>query len=160
MPSLRRGLSAEAFLRSGRLAVVGASDAKESFGRTVYEELRSRDLDVVAVHPTAETVAGDPCYPSLDAVPGELAGAIVMVAAPASVEVVRQVAARGIPRVWLFRGAGPGASSADAIATARDLGLEVVPGACPLMFLTPTSGIHRIHRGIRRLRRQVVSHAA
>lgn len=151
---------AAAFLRSGRLAVVGASDAKDSFGRSIYQELRGRGTEVVAVHPTATTVAGDPAYPDLTSVPGHLDGAIVMVSAPASVEVVRQVAARGIPRVWLFQGiGGPGAASPDAVATAEELGLQVVPGACPLMFLEPTAWVHRFHRTMRRARGRVTAAA-
>jgi predicted CoA-binding protein len=153
--------AASAFLQAGRLAVVGASDEKQSMGRSVYTELRDHGIDVVAVHRTATTVAGDPCHPSLDAVPGDLDGAIVMVSAPASVDVVREVAARGIPRVWLYLGASkPGAASPEAIATADELGLEVVPGACPLMFLEPTAWIHRAHRGIRRMRRSLTVSSA
>ncbi|HEU5084155.1 MAG TPA: CoA-binding protein [Acidimicrobiales bacterium] len=150
--------AARAFLQAGRLAVVGASDAKESMGRTVYTELRSHGIDAVAVHRTAATVAGDPCYPSLDAVPGELAGAIVMVGGPAAAEVVREAAARGIPRVWLYFGfSKPGSATPEALAAAEELGLEVVPGACPLMFLEPTAFIHRFHRGIRRMRGHVTA---
>ena len=148
--------AASTFLRSGRLAVVGASDARDSFGRTVYEELRAHGIDVVPVHPAGGTVAGDPCHPSLLEVPGQVDGAIVMVAAPASVEVVRQVAERGIPRVWLFKGVGgAGASSPQAVDAAVELGLEVVPGACPLMFLEPTGLVHRFHRAVRRARGQL-----
>ena len=152
--------AAATFLSSGRLAVVGASDAKDSFGRSVYEALRGHGIDAVAVHPTAATVSGDPAYRSLDQVPGHLDGAIVMVAAPASVQVVREVARRGIPRVWLFQGVGgPGAASPEAIDTARELGLDVVPGACPLMFLEPTAWFHRFHRGIRRARGRITVNA-
>jgi hypothetical protein len=54
--------------------------------------------------------------------------------------------------VWLFKGlGGPGAASDDAIRLARELGLDVVPGACPLMFLDPVRGAHRLHLAIRRL---------
>lgn len=153
--------AATRFLGAGRLAVVGASDARDSFGRTIYTELRDRSTDVVPVHPSVATVAGDPCYDSLAAVPGELDGAIVMVAAPASVDVVRDAAERGVPRVWLFQGVGgPGAASPEAVAAARELGLEVVPGACPLMFLEPTAWIHRAHRAIRRARGRIAETAA
>lgn len=145
--------AATAFLRSGRLAVIGASDERDSFGRSIYEALRDQGIAAVAVHPRAETVAGDLCYPSLLDVPGQVDGAIVMVAAPTSVEVVRQVAARGIPRVWLFRGiGGAGAASPEAVALAEELGLEFIPGACPLMFLEPVGFAHRLHRGVRRAR--------
>jgi predicted CoA-binding protein len=141
------------FLRSGRLAIVGASDARDSFGRTVYEQLRTQGIDVVAVHPAGGTVAGDPSHARLLDVPGHVDGAIVMVAAPGSVDVVRQVAERGIPRVWLFKGAGgTGASSPEAVALAMELGLDVVPGACPLMFVEHPAFVHRLHRAVRRAR--------
>lgn len=95
-------------------------------------------------------MAGDLCYPGLLDVPGQVDGAIVMVSAPTSVEVVRQVAARGIPRVWLSRGVGAaGAASPEAVAVAEELGLEVVPGACSLMFLEPVGLVHRFHRRVR-----------
>lgn len=150
--------AATAFLDAGRLAVVGASDERDSFGRTIYEALREQGIEVVAVHPRGGTVAGDACHPSLLDVPGQLDGAIVMVAAPASVEVVRQVAERGIARVWLFRGVGgTGASSPEAVALAEELGLEVVPGACPLMFLEPVGFVHRFHRAVRRARGDLVA---
>jgi predicted CoA-binding protein len=35
------------FLAGHRLAVVGASDERSNFGRTVYEALRDRGYDVV-----------------------------------------------------------------------------------------------------------------
>jgi uncharacterized protein len=150
--------AATAFLRAGRIAVVGASDERDSFGRTVYEALQEHRIEVVAVHPRAGTVAGDVCYPSLLDVPGHLDGAIVMVSAPTSVEVVAQVAARGIPRVWLFRGVGAaGAASPEAVALAEELGLEVIPGACPLMFLDPVGLVHRFHRAVRRARGDLVA---
>ena len=149
--------AAVSFLRAGRLAVVGASDARDSFGRTVYVAHRDHGTEVVAVHPGGGTVAGDACYPSLLEVPGRLDGAIVMVSSPASTEVVREVAHRGIPRVWLFKGIGAaGASSPEAVAVAEELGLAVVAGACPLMFLEPVGAVHRLHRAIRRARGQLV----
>lgn len=149
--------AAASFLASGRLAVVGASDARDSFGRTVYEALRDHGVDVVAVHPAGGTVSGEACHRSLVEVPGQIDGAIVMVAAPASTEVVREVADRGIPRVWLFKGVGgAGAASADAVAAAEELGLDVVAGACPLMFLEPVGLVHRVHRAVRRARGQLV----
>jgi len=148
--------AASAFLHAGRLAVVGASDARDSFGRSVLEELRSHGIDAVPVHPSATTVAGVPACARLADVPPPVAGAIVMVAAPASVDVVREVAACGIPRVWLFKGiGGAGANSPEAVATAHELGLDGVPGACPLMFLEPAAWVHRLHRSVRHLRHAV-----
>lgn len=148
---------AAAFLESGRIAVVGASDVAKNFGGTIYRELRDRGRDVVAVNPSASTVAGDPCYPNLAAVPGSVDMAIVMVSSTNAIDVVNDCATLGIPRVWLFRGlGGAGAVSDEAIARCREAGISVVAGACPLMFPEPVQGFHRFHRTMRHLNRSLV----
>ncbi len=146
---------ATAFLDAGRIAVVGASNDPRNFGRAICEALTEHGIDVVAVHPTAPAVADVPCYPSVAALPDGIAGAIVMVSREQSASVVRDCAARGIKRVWLFKGVGAGAVSDEALRMCDELGLEVVPGACPLMFLEPVTGVHRMHRGIRHLNRSL-----
>jgi predicted CoA-binding protein len=143
--------AAAEFLGCGRLAVVGASDASGSFGRTVYEALRERDVDVVAVHPTATTVSGDPAVADLASLSDGLDGVIVMVNADAAVDIVRQCADLGIPRVWLFQGlGGAGAVSDEAVELCHQHGIAVIAGACPLMFLEPVGWFHRLHRSARR----------
>jgi uncharacterized protein len=143
---------AQEFLAQRRLAVVGASDDPKSFGRTVYCALRDHDHDVVAVNPNCETVAGDPCYADLASVPGDIDGVVVMVHRDRAADVVRAAADRGIARVWLFKGlGGPGAVSDDALETCAVHGMEVVAGACPLMFLEPVGWFHRVHRAARRM---------
>src|SRR6188474_475552 len=67
------------FLAQRRLAVVGVSDAKGSFAKTVYRELRTHGYDIVPVNPSASSVDGDRCFPDLASVPGDIDGAIVMV---------------------------------------------------------------------------------
>ena len=147
---------AAAFLASGRIAVVGASDDKNNFGRTVVEELVKRGITTVAVHPRASAVAGVDCYPSLSAVPDPIDGVIVMVHAKNSADVVRESLERGVRRVWLFKGAGPGAVTEEAIRLCEEAGVEVIAGACPLMFLEPVRGVHRVHRAIRKVNRSLV----
>jgi predicted CoA-binding protein len=148
--------SATKFLEAGRLAVVGASPEKSNFGRAVLRELLLHGCDAVAVNPAAfadgtTKVEGVPCYANIEDVPEPVAGAIVMVGADRSAEVVRACADAGVPRVWLFRGiGGPGAMSDDALRVCDERHLEVVAGACPLMFLEPAGLVHRIHRAARR----------
>lgn len=140
------------FLAEPRIIVVGASDAEGSFGGTVYRALRDHGHEVVAVHPTADTVAGDPCYPDLAHVPGPIRAVLVMVNAKAALDVVDACITNGVEQVWLFRGLGSdGAVSDDAVRLLREHGIAVVAGACPLMFLEPVALVHRIHRGMRRI---------
>jgi uncharacterized protein len=143
---------AQRFLSLHRLALVGASDAEKSFSKTVYRELREHGHDVAAVNPNATTVDGDPCYPDLAGVPGEVDGVLVMVSKDKAADIVRACADRGIANVWLFKGlSGAGVVSDEAIEICRDNGMHVVAGACPLMFLEPVAWFHRAHRVARHL---------
>ena len=152
---------AREFLALGRVAVVGASADDPQFGNVVVRALRDHGLDVVAVHPMATTVAGEAAYPDLASVPGRLDGVMVMVPASRAVDVVHACAERGIGHVWLFKGLGsPGALSDEAVAACEDAGIEVVAGACPLMFLEPAGLVHRIHRAARRANHSLARPAA
>ncbi len=146
---------ATAFLSAGRIAVVGASDDPKNFGRAIVKELTAHGIDAVAVHPKATSVVGAPCYPTLESVPGAVDGVIVMVPKQAAVAVVRTCVDLGISRVWLFKGAGPGAVSDEAIRLCNDHDITVVAGACPLMFLEPVRGVHKLHRTLRRANRSL-----
>lgn len=140
------------FLAQERLAVVGASDDKANFGGTVYKALRDQGYTVTAVNPGASTVAGDPCYPDLASLPSTVDGVIVMVGPDRAVSVVRDCLTLGVPRVWLFKGAGgAGAVSDEAVRLCDEHGVPVVAGACPLMFLEPVGWFHKAHRGLRHL---------
>lgn len=152
---------ASKFLEEGRVAVIGASDERSNFGRTVCEALLAHGTEVVAVHPSATSSAGAPCYPTISAAPQPVDTAIVMVPASASAGVVEECIASGIKRIWLFKGFGAGAVSAEAVEACRSSGVEVIEGACPLMFLEPVRGIHSFHRTLRRMNRSVArGHAA
>ena len=141
------------FLAQHRIAVVGASDDKQNFGGTILRALREHGYDAVGVNPNATTAAGVPCWPDLASVPGQVDGVIVMVPAETSANVARGAIARGVTRVWLFRGiGGRGAVTDEAVALCREHGVDVVAGACPLMFLEPVGLGHRMHRSVRRLK--------
>ena len=150
---------ARSFLTTGRVAVIGASDEQGNFGRTVCQALRSHGSEVVAVHPEATGSAGAPAYRSIEAVPPPIDTAVVMVPAALAEGVVTDCISLGIRRIWLFKGIGPGSVSEEALDACRDAGVEVVAGACPLMFLEPVGGVHRVHRFVRRARGAVAAEA-
>jgi predicted CoA-binding protein len=139
------------FLSHGSVAVVGASDDPRNFGRSVVKALADQGIPVVAVHPTATCVSGVPCHPTLAAVPTPIDRVVVMVGSAKSADVVRECVDCGIAKIWLFKGAGKGAVSSEALSLCHDHNVEVIAGACPLMFLEPVRGVHRAHRGIRRI---------
>ena len=63
--------------------------------------------------------------------------------------------------MWLFKGiGGPGALSDEVVRLCEDNGIDVVAGACPLMFLEPVGWFHRLHRSARRHNGSLVAKAA
>jgi predicted CoA-binding protein len=144
------------FLDGHRIAVVGASDRKDSFGRAICRALIDHGYDAVPVHPDEGEVEGRPCYGSLSAVPEALDGVIVMVPPEVAVGVVEEAATLGLDQVWLFKGVGgKGSVSAVVLDACQAHGISPVAGACPLMFLEPVTSVHRIHRAVRRLKGDV-----
>ena len=140
------------FLSLKRIAVVGVSDDPKSFGNVIFREMRSRGHDVVPIHPTTQLVENVTCYPDVADVPGDVDGAIIMVRHEHAVPVVDACAAKGIRSVWLFKGVGgAGAVSDEVLERCATHGMQVVAGACPLMFLEPVGGLHKFHRAMRRL---------
>ena len=106
--------------------------------------LRERGFDVVAVNPHAETVEGDPCYPTLAAVPGGV-DAVVIGTSPQHVpQTMREVADLGIGKVWMHRAFGDGSVSDEATHYGREHGVMVIDGGCPLMFGAASDGGHRV----------------
>ena len=62
-----------------------------------------------------------------------------------ALRVVRDGAEAGIRRVWLYRAAGKGAASPEAVDFCRGNGILVVEGYCPYMFLPGAAFPHRAH---------------
>lgn len=139
------------FLAQRHLALVGASRDPKDFSAAVYRDLKHHGYQMVPVNPAGEVIDGDPCVASVADLPDGIDGAIVMVPADRSAEVVQACIDRGIPRIWLHKGAGPGSVSAEAVALCREHGVELIDGACPLMFAEPVAWFHRVHRLERRV---------
>lgn len=146
MPSFDE--AAADFLAQRRVAVAGVSRRGDVAANAVYRRLRTAGYDVFAVNPHADEVEGDPCYPDLASIPGGV-GAVVVATHPAvAADVVREAADLGVRHVWFHRGLGPGSVDAEAVRLAESLGLDVIAGGCPLMFLEPVDVGHRCIRWV------------
>ena len=62
---------------------------------------------------------------------------------------VRECAAAGVKKVWLYRAVGTGCATPEAVAAAREAGLETVEGECPMMWLEKTEWYHGVHKALR-----------
>jgi uncharacterized protein len=152
MPSRR---SIERFLAQKHIAVVGVSRHPKEFSRMVFRALRDSGYTLYPVNVRCEggaTVEDQPCYRALADVPEPLDAVLVLVPAVTSAQVVREALAQGVTHIWLHRGGGPGSASEEARELCVQAGVDVVDGACPLMFLEPVRGVHRFHRFLSRRR--------
>lgn len=134
--------TAEEFVAGKRLALVGASRQGSKFGNIAMKELKERGYQVVPIHPSAESIDGECCFPDLRAVAGQVDGVLVVVPPTQAAQVLQDAKAAGIERVWLQQGA----ESPEVLEQARSLELKVISGKCILMYAPPVRSFHKFHR--------------
>jgi predicted CoA-binding protein len=126
------------FLAQKRIAVCGLSRTKDSGAGAIYLKLRNHGYEVFPVHPTAEALHGDTCYPSLSAIPGGVDAVFIMNSPDVSEQIVDEALKLGISRVWMHNnGLMPSSVSDKAVARCREAGVSVIDIGCPMMFLEP-----------------------
>jgi predicted CoA-binding protein len=136
---------AQDFLAQKRIAVVGVTRDEKGWGRTLYDEFKKRGYDVYAINPNTRDISGISVYANLRDVPVKLDGALLVVPPNVTDQVVKEVAELGIPRVWMHKGAGPGAVSESAIQFCKEHNIATVYGVCPFMYLQPQPFGHKLH---------------
>jgi len=141
----------DSFLACQRIAVVGASRDPKDFSRAVCRAFAENGYDVVPVNVNGGTIEGREAARRIGDVKPPAEAVLVMTPSAASAAVVRECADAGVTRAWLYRAAGDGAVSAEAVAEAGARGIELVDGACPFMFLPRASFFHRVHGFFHRL---------
>lgn len=140
------------FLSLKRIAVVGVSRNPKDFTRSLFREFVRRGYDVVPVNPGVCQLEGRPCYARLSHVDPPVEAALLLTAPAVTDSVVRDCADAGVPRVWMYRGAGAGAVSRQAVCFCESRGMSVVAGECPFMFFRDVGLPHQWHAKIRRWR--------
>jgi len=141
--------AAREFLTCRRFVVTGVSRDPANHGsNVVYQRLRDRGYDVVAVNPNAETVEGDRCYPTLADVPGEIDVVVIGTRPDRAVDTVKECIDRGVTRVWMHRAFGGGSVSPEATALGREHGVTVIDGGCPCMFAPTDDPGHRFMKHV------------
>ncbi|MBC7529463.1 MAG: CoA-binding protein [Chthonomonadaceae bacterium] len=119
----------EHILEQKSFAVCGVSRDHEKYGYKVYRSLRMAGYTVYGVNPNADAIDNDPCYPSLDNIPGQI-DCIVMVTQPLVTEDILQVAGRlMVPFIWMQ----PGSESNAAYNLASSKGMQIISGGPCIM---------------------------
>jgi uncharacterized protein len=119
----------EHILEQRRFAVTGVSRNSEKYGYKVYKALKAAGYTVFAVNPNAETIDGDPSYPSLDNVPGTIDCLVTVTPPPITEETIRLAGHLGIQLLWMQ----PGSESIPAFNLARANSMQIISGGPCIM---------------------------
>ncbi len=139
------------FLALKRIAVAGVSRTSSNAANLIYRTLRSNGYQVFAVNPNAATVEGDTSYPNLKSVPEKPEGVVIVTKPEVTDEIVRECLEVGIKNVWMHNGMGGTSISENAIAFCRENEINVIPGGCPMMFVSNADFGHRFMRWFQNL---------
>lgn len=126
------------FLQQRSIAVLGYSTDGDQPANAIYKKLEKNGYRVFAVNPKADQITDVPCYVDIQSIPELVEGAVLCTPANETESAVKECAENGIEYVWFHKGPAPnGSYHKDAFERAKELGLEVIPGGCPLMFVKP-----------------------
>ncbi len=110
------------------VAVVGASENPAKYGHKAVKAYLQAGWAVVAIHPTAQSVAGALAYPRLTDVPRPIDRVSLYLPPALGVTVLEDIAAVAPAEFFV----NPGAESEALLALARALGLEPIQ-ACSII---------------------------
>lgn len=126
-----------AFLQLKNIAILGYSTDRNQPANNIYKKLENNGYKVFAVNPKADQIKDIECYPNIKSIPDQVQGAVLCTPVHVTEEAVRECAEHNITHVWMHKGLASGSYDPQAFETAKELGLEIIPGGCPMMFVKP-----------------------
>lgn len=137
-----------AFLDNRKVAIAGASNNRDNFGKSIMTELLKLGYDIYPVNPGCTEIDSIKCVPTVKELPAEVTNLILAVPARITDQIIDQCIGTPLERVWMLKGVGKGAYSEKAHQKCRENQIEVVYGFCPMMFFG--SGMHKLHLWLRK----------
>jgi len=136
----------EMFWKNKSFAVVGHTAAK-NFPILTYRGLKKLHKVIFPVDPSADEIEGDRAYANLADLPEKVDALVLEVPREETREWISRAAEAGIKDVWIHMQRG----TPEALALAKEKGMNVCSGTCAVMYLTPDLTYHSIHKWIMKL---------
>jgi uncharacterized protein len=133
------------FLDSQPIALVGVSRNPKKFGYAAYKELKEKGMKIIPVNPETDEIMGEKSYRTINALPSDIRGIIVLTKKDKTAAVVREAVAKGIKEIWIQQMA----DSKEAIDQLKGSDVNYITGECILMHYKPHS-IHKFHASLRK----------
>ena len=130
--------SIDRLLRPRSVAVIGAGRERGTIGHEIFHNLVTGGFTgpVYPIHPTAATVEGVKAYPTIEAVPGEVDLAVVVVPRGVVADAVEMCGAKGVRSVVVISagfaeiGEDGGSAQDQLVHRARGAGMRLVGPNC------------------------------
>lgn len=113
------------------IAVIGASNDRRKYGNKCVRAYREEGYEVFPVHPQEQEVEGLPAFASVADIPEDLDVVSVYLPPPVTLEVLPEIAEKGVRQVVYFN---PGAADAAVEARAAELVLPA-RSACSIVAI-------------------------
>ena len=136
----------EQFWDASSFAFVG-NTAKKGFPRLSYGKTRALGKKVFAIDPTCDEIERDTAYSDFAALPEKVDAAVLEVPREDTADWVRKAADAGIEKIWIHAHR----DTPEAIALGKEKGVELLTGACAVMYVNRTPSVHSIHKWIAKL---------
>lgn len=139
--------SVNQFLEQKTIAIAGVSRKEQKFGNTIYKQLIGRDYTVHPVNPAMETYKGKVCYPTVNALPDDVSGLVIVTNPSQTLKLIKEGESKGIRNFWVQQGA----ESKEAMEYAAQSKSNIIFKECLMMYAQPVGNVHGVHRFFKKL---------
>lgn len=140
------------FLDGKNIAVTGVS-SRSGPANHITKKLMGAGYTVYPVNPKMSDFEGVPCHASVSEI-GVVPDGVVIVNKPeVTLKITEECIRMGVPMIWMHNMMGivgpdgkPGEASSvsnEAVEKAREAGIKVISGSCPMQFIPPVDIFHR-----------------
>jgi len=139
------------FFSYKQIAMIGVSQSSGELSNQLFSELVRRGYEIIPVNPKYEEVTGKQCFGHIHEVPQTPKAALLMTPQRLTEQMVLECKHAGVEIVWVYGTNGRSRLTAEKSAKIRTMGMTVIEGECPYMFLPKSGGVHRCHAFVRKV---------
>jgi len=136
----------EMFWDASSFAFVG-NTSKKGFPRLSYGKTKALGKKVFAIDPSRDEIERDVAYPDFTALPEAVDAAVIEVPREDTADWVKKAADAGVRKIWIHAQR----DTPEAIAVGAERGVDLLTGACAVMYVNRTPSVHSIHRLLAKL---------
>ncbi len=140
----------ELYLKSKKIALLGASDKKERWGNTLMNEFEKMGYEVFPINPRLKKIGDRKVYANIDELPENVDLIISASNNSNTINALTNVRSHKIKSVWLSKKLKTNEEIEEFNKLKSSKEFELISGPCPLMYING-KGIHKLHLSLHNL---------